>query len=1030
MRQIPALRLHLLLLAATLMLSGLARAQVDFSDAGVPAPRAWSGLDQDGRPMKRPAAKYPERNTIDDRLARVEYLLKAERKFDLAESDLNLLWAQVNYFEGFDERYGTMRGADLLYAQNLDKVSRARVELLQSKGDFALAASYAATPYFTLRDVAELGVGSIALEEGLAQQVYQRTQSDWWQEKRAALALALEQDPKTQANGLTAAQQDYIQEHFGVTSPELAGRVKQAVEDGNMTVIASLGLRATPALAALILSDLEGIQIDSDIEPLFALATVDPGGACRLAVDHFDEGGQSFRLRALSMLESYQPFNRPDVWDYPAPIAEGNALTFHPPRCQTPYWIDLVAKLASDRRTRTRVFKLVDQIATRDALTPAMQATLIEAVSESDERNAVELLANLDTGAPIASVKPILEQAMLHPEARVRRAAARALKNYDHSDTLLEAYADPDEAVRLAVAESLTVRSIAKPTYGNPRSAATGTSRRIAPSVDPQSTQALAALLSDSNPQVQLMASSALGRGGWSFDDASPYLSAAASQNPQTISFLLSATYPDPEVRQRVFGTLAKSPSPEVRVVLDHFLFIDADWGANAFALGPILITRATDEERPIDVAAVTNNRSTTLRDLFGPLFHRLNSSVAGSIVALHISIDLHDAELLSYAVPQSEAILVEALGNWADSSRVRLLAIALGSERAPEILTRKYARAQFQTLNWKDHSPEPYFALVQDARFDLRAREVLLNALLDSDAPGSLEATLTAVTRCPEMLSARSSTHVFFSLNEEDRVRGALTLLSHEDADPLVVLAACDAAVSVKAKDQVEIARQMLAPRFESAHSKYSQAATRAFNVLSQESDWSDGDKQILLSAMNSSEGHLYQPAINAATKLRDPEFLPVMHAIFQGSSDASKQSHLVIAMGSFMTREAGEVLVQCLGAAAAPHVQEAIQQKLSQIRSYLQEAEYWAGEEKRQATETQAVLELVEMLDDEDADIRAAAIDGLASFGAREYLPRIIRMMKDESNIVQRAARNAVRVLQHGISTVEEPGGASDGN
>ena len=84
-----------------------------------------------------------------------------------------------------------------------------------------------------------------------------------------------------------------------MTSPELAGRVKQAVEDGNMTVIASLGLRATPALAALILSDLEGIQIDSDIEPLFALATVDPGGACRLAVDHFDEVADNIRCHAV-----------------------------------------------------------------------------------------------------------------------------------------------------------------------------------------------------------------------------------------------------------------------------------------------------------------------------------------------------------------------------------------------------------------------------------------------------------------------------------------------------------------------------------------------------------------------------------------------------------------------------------------------------------------------------------------------------------------------------------------------------------
>lgn len=129
-------------------------------------------------------------------------------------------------------------------------------------------------------------------------------------------------------------------------------------------------------------------------------------------------------------------------------------------------------------------------------------------------------------------------------------------------------------------------------------------------------------------------------------------------------------------------------------------------------------------------------------------------------------------------------------------------------------------------------------------------------------------------------------------------------------------------------------------------------------------------------------------------------------------------------------MTREAGEQLVQCLGAASDLHVRQTIQNQLSQIRSYLQEPEYWAGEEKREATRTQAVLELVEMLDDKDPEIRAAAIDGLASFDAKEYLPRIIRMLKDESAIVQRAARNAVRLLQRGVSTIEEPGGDSKGN
>lgn len=121
-------------------------------------------------------------------------------------------------------------------------------------------------------------------------------------------------------------------------------------------------------------------------------------------------------------------------------------------------------------------------------------------------------------------------------------------------------------------------------------------------------------------------------------------------------------------------------------------------------------------------------------------------------------------------------------------------------------------------------------------------------------------------------------------------------------------------------------------------------------------------------------------------------------------------------------MSRDAGQELVQCLGAAADTNVRGAIQQQLSQIRGYLEEAEYWAGKEKQRATQENAIAELVEMLDDADPKIRVAALDGLASFGAKEHLPRIIRMLNDESNQVQRAAKSAVLLLQNGNSSLEE--------
>lgn len=252
--------------------------------------------------------------------------------------------------------------------------------------------------------------------------------------------------------------------------------------------------------------------------------------------------------------------------------------------------------------------------------------------------------------------------------------------------------------------------------------------------------------------------------------------------------------------------------------------------------------------------------------------------------------------------------------------------------------------------------------------------------------------------------------------------MRLAKKALADESLSSIVKLSAIRPALWVDHPERLDLARATLAPELHEAY-VYSQTfGNMPMEVLMKGSDWQDEDLNLLIGAMNASASGLYQPAIQAAQQLRHPHLLSVLSSLCRETADDEKQMLLVQAMGSYMTREAGEQLVQCLGAAVDHNVRGTIQNQLVQIRSYLEEAEYWAGEEKRQATESQAILDLVAMLDDEDADIRAAAIDGLASFGAKEYLPRIIRMMKDDSNKVQRAARNAVRLLQHGVVTEDE--------
>ena len=1033
MSKYPVIRLHLLLLAASLLLSGLARAQVDLSDQETVAPKAWNGLDLDGKALTT-AAEYPDTETLDSKLAQAKFLRDVARDFRSADEILQAAWLQVNYHEGFDERYGRMKGRHALYAQNIDKVMRARVELAEATGRGHTALQWTNNPYFHAQEAVALGVGMESIDEECAQAIFSQANMLWWVSKRTLLQARLDQEPAESMAGLTPEQGAYVQEHFGRTSEELAQRVREAVQEGSMTIISSLGLRATPSLAALVLADLEGTRFGSDIDPLYALATVDPSGACRLAVDYFDKGGQSFRLRVLSMVETYRPFTRPEVWDYPQPYVEGNKLYYQPPRCQVPYWIDTVAKLASDRRTRARVYNLVDTIASRDAITPAMQEALIAALSESDERGAIEILANVETGSPIPSAFPILEAAMKHKSDQVRRRAAQALVAYQESEALLAAASDSDAEVRRFVASSLLMRTVPEPSFNHPRSAAQNSSLRIGPHVTETTSQVLSSLLSDADENTRRVAAQALAQQGWSFQSSKPYIAAAETHDAGITAFLLRATYPEEETRAVVLKTLATSPSLDVRTELDQFLLRDADWETSAEIWGPILIQRISDPARPIDMGQVMRNLrrgdqtiNLAVRDL---VRSRLFQSPEGMWAALTAARVLGDPMLLESALIQRNSSVSEALALSSDKERVELMTLALSSDDDVEKLMDLIGRAALRDTDWSKVDVQPYFALLQNDGLDADGRAALLKFLTQSGAPGVLDQAIAFASASIDELHVNSTAAIFAHFGTEDQVRAAREILSDKTAPPHLVIAISRAALQADHSARVELARALLQSSLHAGYEKTSGFGPPAFAILMQESDWTDNDRNLLIAAMNASAEDLYQPAILAAQQLRDPRMLPVLGSLFRETTQNTKQLNLVQAMGSYMTREAGEQLVQCLGAASDLHVRQTIQNQLSQIRSYLQEAEYWAGEEKREATRTQAVLELVEMLDDKDPEIRAAAIDGLASFDAKEYLPRIIRMLKDESAIVQRAARNAVRLLQRGVSTIEEPGGDSKGN
>lgn len=1035
----PVIRLHLLLLAATLLLGSIARAQDYLADPNLPSPKHWEGPTETepgtADPDSQIAMAYPSREEIDDALTRARFLQEVSRDFEGAAGELNQLWLRVNFYNGFDSKYGIFDGALTLYTKNLDYVMRARVELLQRTGQYQQAAGLAAYPYFHVGDSLAMGQNLAGMGEELSRAILERAFSPWWDAKRAELATALDQEPAARLTGLTQEQESYVTEHFGRTSAELAERVRKAVSKGELGVIDSLGLRATPALAELILADLEGTQFAMDLDPLYALALVDPSGACRLASDHFDAGGQSFRLRVLNMVETYQPFNGSQAaWDYPAPYQSGNQILSHPPRCQVPFWIDLIAKLASDRRTRTRVYGLVDEIATRDALTIEMQQSLIAALKESDERDSLNVLANLDTGAPIASVKPVLEAAMQHTSAKVRLAAAQGLLNFPDSAALLSAAQDVEVEVRRIVSRSFLNRSVPRPNYENPRTGNQSYTMSVDPQVDQKRSAVLAKLLADRDEEVRTTAASALSQYTWTFSDGAPYLAAAKTNDPEVIGFLLRASYPSKQVQLEVLTTIWSSSSKPVLAELDGFLWGKADWRMQADVWGPALLARATNTKSPFLSGNNIQGRDGLPIDPIAGSAHiverYLNRSVDGKIVAITLAMELQDTQLLGSAFDSKGfGLLVrDALATFSLASLTDLTQLAFeGSDEYGLISPIAFALSQ---LDWKQNHAEPLLGFVKDPSKDLEARLSLARALVAGGADSALETTFQMLLN--ESIDSTSefsaAAHPFHAASPELQVEYAKRALEQSDENPNLALA-LGIALGLNGNQASEFAAEVLNPALHSGYSMLREPETttlfvceRALHHLLNEPEWSERNQELLVAAMSSNRFNLYRPAILFAQQLQDERNIPVLGSLMRSSTDSQQQFMLVTALGSYMSRDAGQELVQCLGAAADSNVRGAIQNQLSQIRGYLQEAEYWAGTEQKRATMDNAVLELVSMLDDSDPKIRTAALDGLASFNAKEHLPRIIRMLNDESNQVQRAAKNAVLLLQSGVSSLDE--------
>jgi HEAT repeat protein len=144
---------------------------------------------------------------------------------------------------------------------------------------------------------------------------------------------------------------------------------------------------------------------------------------------------------------------------------------------------------------------------------------------------------------------------------------------------------------------------------------------------------------------------------------------------------------------------------------------------------------------------------------------------------------------------------------------------------------------------------------------------------------------------------------------------------------------------------------------------------------------------------------------------QLRWPEFLDPLGQLLM--HNPSESGGAIESITGYMNDDAAKYLLQAAGSTSDNDIRKACFAGLESIRKYQDETARWNLRKSGQRARDEAVQQLLPMLDDSDATVRAQAARSLATLDAVEYLPRLVKMLKDPAPEVREAAKKALETL-----------------
>lgn len=914
-------------------------------------------------------------------LAAIRLSIEVDRKLDDAQTKLDDICVRASWKEDYVARF-----------EVLQEVALARSELAEKRGrkDAALAAIAQLLPDAALRDTF---AAKYELEPASEALLLLETKA---LAAPSVVNAAARLRPGAPAQSTRAAK-------GGAEDTSIEASVRAWLSTGNPNAIMELGTRAAATLEKVVLEGLDVMAPSASVDALTLLFWVDETRGAQFVQAHIDEGGFLWKKRVLRSMGSATVLSNANTW-----MTGGDAE--QKPALLDTAWIPVVERLARDPEVRLEVIKGPIRIfCVQDALTPAMQSVLVDAITSTDIGAQQAAFVALQDCVGRATVAAVLAKAIEANDQNVRRFAAQLLADDTRSPALLARADDADPEVRRLVILSMSERQ-ARHAWFSANATATVGQRRVKPQLGVDERAALQKLVADPDASVRSEAVKLSMRLAPPLDTARCL--ELARDADVDIRVLLANSLPDTHADfPRVLEVLAADEHQAVRTALDWRFSM---W-CNGHAIDPVLpaLMRRLEWKDP-------------------PTVEGSNTPLLSTPVHKALRVEAGLRRLLELAATESGSGLVPWImqsypwpeqHNEAEPSPVlsavdgeHFAALVRNAQRlAPELLLR-FADGAHRAALAGVCQRAAWEAVLADAkaRRELRLRAASILGV-ESDA------------RCEDGLRAVLADESWTTLGVQDLERDPLSTLGKTFRaerrpdyfrgliqDPRVKDAPLRWMIGNANKEGLAMAildRWLDTPPGAGFESLISEAITKL--------PASDDPKTIAVLRRCLHDGRCDGSTVLALGRMRKAFGLELLSEALDASWIADReqrgrvQGGAAASMTAYMSDDAAQRLLAGVTLAVTADARKACLSGVEQIRTFLDEKKRWDLRDSELEQRAQAVKDLLVLLGDADATTRAQAAKSLATLNAVEHLPKLIALLKDKAPEVRAAAQLALDQL-----------------